>query len=111
MFCAHSGYLQAYLVAGTLWAVVCAHIASCQQGRYLSWNEARQSYNSIKELSRLINNLYGRRITVTLMATLVYYSVTFGTIKTFKRLLHKFFLAMSDAAFLVIAADITHQVC
>lgn len=100
-----------YLAAGTLWALVHAHISSCKKFRFSSWSEAKQSYKSIKEVTKLINKLYGRRPMVTMMVVILYYARAFGKATHWKKLIFKFAVAGSDVTVLVFIADITYQVC
>lgn len=95
----------------TLWALVNAHISNCQQDKFASWNEARQSYRSIKEVTKLINNLYGRRVAVTLLAIVLYYAITFGKAQSWQRILYKVLVASFDVTILLVAADATYKVC
>lgn len=97
-------------MAGTLWALVHAHNSNYRQGIISSWKEAKQSYKSIKDATRYINDLYGRRISLTLVMITLYYAVTYGRTLSWKEDAFRVLVAAVDISFLIVVADIPYQV-
>lgn len=75
------------------------------------WLTVERRYNTIKKLSRLLNNLTGTRVALGLLRVAFFYSVSFEKIADVVKFCFLMAYAFTAVEMLVLAADACSQVC
>lgn len=77
---------------------------------YLSWSKVKGMYVGLKQLSKLINNIIGIRLVLSLVRITLLYAVALDNMVDWTDVLHTFVGLMESTTFLMVSADVIRQV-